>query len=194
MADRSATLDEIHRLAEALDAESVPYVFIGGVAMNAWAVPRGTFDLDVVLSVPEDALRRLLAAMEARGWVVDPVFVSGFRDRLSGMEKIHVQLPVQTTLLTADIFLAHDPYLKSVLERRVLSDTGAGRIWVCTAADVVLLKLVASRRKDLLDVENILQVQGIPERDYLERWADQLGIRKRLEQAFAELEGGPEPG
>ena len=31
-----------------------------------------------------------------------------------------------------------------------------------------------------MDVKNILTVQGVPERAYLERWAEELGVSDRL--------------
>jgi hypothetical protein len=185
MADKPASPDEIHLLAEVLDSEGVPYAFIGGVAMGVWGVPRTTFDLDVAVPDSEADLSRVLAAMSTQGWVVDPIIERGFRDRLAGMDKIQVQLPVQSTLLTADIFLGTTRFLRSVIDRRLPIDLGHGPISVCTPADLILLKLIAGRRKDQLDVENILAVQGIPEREYLERWAAELGVRDRLDAILA---------
>jgi hypothetical protein len=37
MADAPLSLDAIYRLAAVLDRVGVPFVFIGGVALNAWA-------------------------------------------------------------------------------------------------------------------------------------------------------------
>jgi hypothetical protein len=181
MADKPASSDEIHQLAGFLRSQGVVHAFIGGVAMGAWGVPRGTFDLDVVIASTPDEVLRLLASIPDQGWVVDPIFASGFRDRLAGMEKIHMQLPVGSTLLTVDMFLDSTPFLHSVLDRRVSIDLGHGPIHVCTAADLILLKLIAGRPKDLLDIENLHTIQGLPDGEYLTRWANELGVRKRLE-------------
>jgi hypothetical protein len=191
MADKPASPDEIHLLAGVLDSEGVAYAFIGGVAIGVWGVPRTTFDLDVAVSVSESDLSRVLTAMSVRGWVVDPIFERGFRDRLAGMEKIQVQIPVQSTLLTADIFLGTTVFLRSVIDRRIPIDLGHGPVNVCTPADLILLKLIAGRRKDQLDLENVLAVQGIPEREYLERWAAELDVRDRLDAILA---GGSRSG
>jgi hypothetical protein len=51
---------------------------------------------------------------------------------------------------------------------------------VCSAADLVLFKLVAWRRKDQIDLDDVLWVQGVPERSYLEQWARALGVEDRL--------------
>ena len=52
-------------------------------------------------------------------------------------------------------------------------------------APVSALKLVGDRQKDRVDVENVLAVQGVPEREHLEMWASRLGVRDRLSRALS---------
>lgn len=181
MADAPASLDAVYRVSEVLDGERIAYAFIGGIALNAWAVPRATFDLDLTLSIDSDRLIGLFSALSKAHFEIDPPFLKGFRDRVGGMEKVHVHLPVGATLLAVDLFLASTPFLAAVVERHVSIDLGRGPIWLCTAADLILFKLLADRRKDLADIENLVAVQGIPDPSYLNRWADELGVRERLE-------------
>ena len=53
-------------------------------------------------------------------------------------------------------------------------------------ADLLLFKLLADRRKDRLDVQNILTVQGTPDPSYLREWATKLGLSAKLHAALAE--------
>jgi hypothetical protein len=53
---------------------------------------------------------------------------------------------------------------------------------------VLLFKVLADREKDRMDVRNVLTVQGVPERAYLERWANELGIADRLRRALPSSE------
>ena len=161
--------------------------FIGGVAVIAWGLPRQTFDLDVAIAVSPEQFEDLLRTLPARGFVVDDVFRKGFRDRVGEMEKIQVHLPAGRSLLALDVFFVTTPFLRSVLERRVATDLGQGKIFVCSAADLILFKLIANRRKDRVDIENVLTVQGVPEREYLSRWADTLGVRSRLDEELSRL-------
>ena len=100
------------------------------------------------------------------------------------MEKIHLHMPTAASLMAVDVFLAKTPFLRSVIERRVAVDLG-GAIHVCSAADLILFKLLADRPEDRVDASNVLAVQGIPERDYLERWARELGLQARLAELLA---------
>ena len=182
MADAPASLDAIYRVARLVGDEGIPYAFIGGVALNTWAIPRATFDLDLAVSLSAKQVPELLSRFQSADFVLDPAFERGFRDRIAGMEKIHVHLPAGAALMAVDIFFAETPFLRSVLERSVAIDLGQGLLQVCTAADLLLFKLLADRPKDRADVRNVLAVQGIPDREYLERWAGELDVRPRLDE------------
>ncbi len=168
MADAPASLDALYLIAGILEWQKLEYAFIGGIALNVWGIPRSTFDLDVALSLSPERLPELCTALNEAGVVVDAVFQRGFRDRIAGMEKFHVHLPAGLSLLAVDMFLASTPFLRSCLSRRVKIDLGRGSIWVCSAADLVLFKLVANRRKDKVDLDNIL---GLQESVWVERVA-----------------------
>ena len=49
-------------------------------------------------------------------------------------------------------------------------------------------KLLAGRAKDDLDIRNVLAVQGVPDRDYLESWAGRLNVADRLARILARTE------
>jgi hypothetical protein len=187
MAESQVQKETVYELARALDGARVPYAFIGGVAVVGWGVPRATYDLDVAVTVSAQRMPEVARALDESGLLVDDVFRRGYRDQLAGMEKITIQLPVGRSLLDVDVFIESTPFLTSVIERRVRTDIGLGPIFLCTAADVLLFKLVAWRHKDRADIENVITVQGIPERPYLEAWAAKLGVRDRLDETLREL-------
>jgi hypothetical protein len=186
MADAPISKDVIYKLARLLDREKATYAFMGGVALNVWGIPRATFDLDVTLFVDEERSAHLIAALERDGWVVDEIYKRGHRDVVGGMPTLHAQLPVGPTMLTVDLFLATTPFLESTLTRRKHIDLGRGPISVVSAADLLLFKLVAGRRKDVVDIDNLLTVQGVPERDHLLTWAPRLGVAERLSTVLRE--------
>jgi len=180
MADVPASLESIGRVARVLDEAGLPHVFIGGVALNTWGIPRATFDLDIVVTIDDASFPDLFTRFRKAGFVIDATFEKGFRDQVAGMQKLHMHLPVANSLMALDLFLASTPFLRSVVERRVSVDLGAGQFHVCTAADLILFKLLADRPKDRVDTSNVVAIQGIPERAYLERWARELGVQSRL--------------
>ena len=58
-------------------------------------------------------------------------------------------------------------------------------IWVVKPEDLLILKLLASRPRDLIDVADLIFIQGQLNELYLHDWANKLNINDRLEKALA---------
>lgn len=185
MADHAASLESIYRVARAVSGGNSPYCFVGGIALGAWGIPRATFDIDLAVAGDLDNIA-LAARLEREGIDLDDAFATGFRDEIAGMPKVHAHVAAGRSMMAVDVFFASTPFLQSVLERRVAIDLGAGDIYVCTAADLLLLKLIANRPKDRIDADNLLTIQGLPDAEYLRPWAVQLGVDARLDRLLAE--------
>ncbi len=173
---------EIHRI---LDVHTIPHTFVGGLALNAWGVPRATFDIDLCIVLGAGEQGRLLQALRDLGWSVDEAFQRGWRDEMAGLPIIHAHYPTEGALVRVDLMVADTPFLRSVIERRTSVDLGPAAVPVCSAADLVLFKVLVDREKDRMDVRNVLTVQGVPERAYLERWGKELGVSDRLARALS---------
>jgi hypothetical protein len=119
-------------------ASGVEHAFVGGLALSAWGVPRATFDVDLVVSLPTARQAELLAALRVLGWQADEIFERGRHDQMAGIPVIHVQIPAERTLIRIDLLVAETPFLKSMLARRVEIDLGQCPVPICTAADLVL--------------------------------------------------------
>jgi hypothetical protein len=58
--------------------------------------------------------------------------------------------------------------------------------WLVSPEDLILLKLLAARPRDLADIGDVLFTQGQLDKTYLRHWADELGVRAALEEALAD--------
>ena len=181
-----AVVDEVVlQVARMLDVMGVAHAFMGGLALNAWGIPRATFDIDFVVAVRDDDFATFVHALAARGVDADEPYLRGYRDTLAGMEKIAASLQAAGHWYRLDIFRANTPFLESVVQRRVATQVRDAVVYVVSAADLVLFKLIAGRRKDWVDIDNIVAVQGVPEPGYLETWARLLGVEDRLRRILA---------
>lgn len=100
-----------------------------------------------------------------------------------------------------DVFVRRDgPFDREVFSRnaRLTLEDGARSFDVTTAEDIILRKLewfrlgseISERQRG--DVIGVLRVQGSAlDRDYMARWALQLGLTDLLERAFAEADPRP---
>ena len=83
-----------------------------------------------------------------------------------------------------DIFVAESEFQMSLVARRISAEIDERQIWIVTPEDLVLLKLLANRPRDHIDVADILFIQGQLDEDYLKNWASVLEITDRLTAAL----------
>jgi hypothetical protein len=84
-----------------------------------------------------------------------------------------------------------EPFERSQMSRRRLIEDLGDPFWVCTAEDIILQKLLWSRRsrseKQWRQILGVLKAQAaVPNYEYLGDWADRLNQAERLTQAFLE--------
>ena len=167
----------------------VEYAVVGGWAVRAFGVPRATYDVDVTISADRARLSELFSALDELGYDVDDIYRKGWTDDVAGMPLVKARTFVDGRTVVADMFLAENVFQQSLMQRKQLADINGITAWVATPEDIVLMKLVASRHRDLSDIQDIFLMQGTLDQDYLREWAAKLGVADKLEQALKEVEG-----
>ncbi len=137
-----------------LDSLGHQFCFIGGVAVQRWADPRLTQDVDVTLLVEfgdeEKVVTKILEKYQPR--IENPT-----------------QFAIQSRVLLAqdsqgigiDLALGGMPFEQRLIARSSFWGVpGTGRIRTCAAEDLVILKTFAARPRDWSDVENTIIRQG----------------------------------
>lgn len=185
MNDISKALRDIVSIMERL---GLAYAVIGGIAVRAYGIPRPTYDLDFTVSIPRDRLTELYGSVEASGYSVPENYQSGWVDTVAGMPLVKIRCYLQGQGVDVDVFLAETPFQQEIVNRRRLVETLDGSVWLASPEDVVLLKLLAYRSRDISDVNDILFTHGQLDKDYLLHWAERIGVTNRLEDAFRKYE------
>ena len=168
------------------------YIF-GAQAVVIWGQPRQTADVDVTIRLrPEDALP-FWREMEAAGFKLRVSEPEDFIARTRVMPFIHLE-----TGMPLDVVLA-GPGLENIFLQRVVRIREAGlELPVASAEDIVIMKVLAGRPKDIGDVRSILQ-QRIETLDFayiremlamLEGALDQSDLLRSLEAELKRIRGG----
>ena len=160
-----------------LDEHGYKYAIIGGVALPFWGLVRATRDIDIkvlVVDTDYDSVRSALRAgfpVRARQRAPDnPLIIS-----------------VIVEGITVDFLLTLPGYEELIIRRAVRRDLDGWTAWICTAEDLIIQKVVAGRRKDWLDVENVLLVQrGQLDEAYIEEWLAQFAEALDAPEMLAE--------
>jgi len=178
----------IHDLVEIFDQLNLPYAIMGGIAVRAHGIPRPTYDVDFTLAVPRDRLAEMFTAITDRGYSVPESYVHGWVDTVGGMPLVKVRLFLDGRAVDADVFIVETDFQRQVIERRVSADIEGRTVNLVSVEDLILFKLIASRPRDLLDIQDVLFTQGEIDEPYLRRWAGPLGVEAKLDEVLAARE------
>ncbi|MCR9295590.1 MAG: nucleotidyl transferase AbiEii/AbiGii toxin family protein [bacterium] len=182
----AASIEEVLQQMVALcEKQDLEFVVMGGLAVRVHGIPRPTYDVDIAITVDQGRLEQFFEDAQELGYTVAEPFRTGWRDEVGGMPLVRLKtFLTEAQSVDVDIFLNETPYLRSVMDRRMQVDFDDGSMSFVTPEDLILLKLLANRPRDLGDVSDILFVQGELDTKYMYRWADALGIAERLTTAL----------
>lgn len=146
-------------LISVLDRLRAPYAVGGAVAMAFAGFVRATRDLDVLALVPSIRYQEFADALAEAGFSMrgddgasirpDPV-----RMAAAGRELGHFRIWWGDTRV--EVFCPKVPLQDVVLRRRVRVDLGEFVMWLTTAEDLIVLKMIFHRPKDIEDVRRII--------------------------------------
>jgi hypothetical protein len=176
----------LHEFADLFDRLGVPYAVMGGWAVRLYALPRPTYDIDFTIVIDRRRLPDLYEAARDAGFSVPEQFAAGWIDSVAGMPLVKFRLVIEGRSIDIDLFLAESDYQRVLIDRRQSHLVAGRKAWFVSPEDLVLLKLIAGRKRDLADIEDVLLGQPKVDETYLRRWARPLGVAEQLEQALAE--------
>jgi hypothetical protein len=164
-----------------LEAEGIPYMLVGGLANAVWGEPRSTLDIDLTVSVADQRIAGVVTELGRRLRLL-PADPESFVRRTRVLPVEHV------SRVRADLIFALLPFEHHAIDRAVEVEIAGTPVRVCTPEDLILMKIVSERDRDLADARAIvLRRARSLDLPYLEpRIAElaQLLERPAIEQRF----------
>jgi hypothetical protein len=165
-----------------LTGEHVPHALIGGVAVSLTVQPRYTNDVDAVIWVDRAQWESLVGAGAAHG----------FHPRISNLiefaERSRVLLLTHTpTAINVDISFGALPFEKETIDRAQSFPLRGTLLRVSTPEDLVIMKAVAHRPKDALDIGSIVSVAPNLDRQRIRRWVKDFADILEAPELLADL-------
>lgn len=131
---------------------------VGGLALGAWGVVRGTKDVDIVVAPEPENLKRVAnVAVDIHGHVQagESFFSSqlSIANLLAGGE----QVAIETDLGRLDVVQGLDgvPGYEDLHARSVETEILGVKVAVCSVEDLKAMKNAAGRTRDLADLEDL---------------------------------------
>lgn len=172
-------LDVLRDFSQRLESGGVAFMLTGSMAMNYYAQPRMTRDIDLVVKLAPDQTDLLIRLFEADYYIDRLAIVRAIAQR-SMFNLIHNE-----TIIKFDcIVLKDQQYRQEEFARRRRITVSDFQTWIVTREDLIISKLYWARdsRSELQfrDVKNLLNSDC--DMTYLESRAEELGVKPLLEQ------------
>jgi hypothetical protein len=154
-----------------------------GMAISVYAAPRATFDIDAIGDVKEESLDGFLMDLKEQGFSfneANPV------KAIAGMP--FITLYYGRLRIPFDLFLARNEFQRSIIQRSRSLRDGGMELEVISPEDLILVKLLSGRPRDIEDIRQILtENSGVLDFNYLRRWSTELGQQVFLEDEMESL-------
>jgi hypothetical protein len=178
-------VDVLRDVSQRLDSSGVAFMLTGSMAMNFYAQPRMTRDIDLVVKLNSDQTDLLISLFEAE-YYVDRLAIAKAIAQRSMFNLIHNE-----TIVKFDcIVLKDQPYRQEEFARRRRITLGDFQTWIVTREDLILSKLYWARNSkselQLRDVRNLLSSDC--DMPYLFSRAEDLGVKSLLEEVIGSHE------
>jgi predicted nucleotidyltransferase len=157
-------------------------VIIGGIAASLLGTPRYTVDLDAVFLLSFEDIPGLLS--EAAQLGIEP----RISDAAGFALKSRVLLLRHTASGTdIDLSLGILPFEVEMVERSSMVDVGAIKLRLPTPEDLIIMKAVAHRPKDLSDIQAIAASHPDLDKERIRSWLEQFGEALDLPGLWEEI-------
>jgi predicted nucleotidyltransferase len=152
-----------------LNDEKIKYLVVGGVAVNLYGYVRFTGDLDILVLLEEENLKKLDRVMKKMGYSERiPVSLLELHDNKKVKEwlktknlKAYSFNPPKDSLLQIDIIIEESLKFDSFYQKKVTKKIDDIGIPIISLEDLIKMKKRANRDQDILDLKSLIKLKGI---------------------------------
>ena len=180
------SLEEVTKeTAKALKELDIEYVIVGGVAVAGWGNIRTTRDVDVILSLKAEDVKKIVQAFRNRGFFVNE------KDVLDALkEKSHFTIFDERSEYHIDVKGAYGENERRTLRTKKRVGIGGVDAYIASPEDIIANKLRFGSEQDLKDAEGIyIRQLGKLDLRYLEEISGKMGVQEELVELRKRVKG-----
>lgn len=192
-------LDLYFQVLRVLEEQQIAYVIIGAFAGSSFGVTRSTYDIDIVVDLPDAKIDAFVAAFPPPRYYADPLQI---RDSIKWgilFNLIDSSLGRKVDLIPLTMQPGYWFALNNRIRRSIhVSMVSAVEVWLARPEDIIIGKLMAwnegrsyKHEADIRDILIAVKMRDDPEIantfdvDYIDDWAKELG--SEVEQLWSRL-------
>lgn len=161
-------------VTQALEQGQIPYMVSGSLALNEYAIPRMTMDIDIVIDIQEEDITALRGIFSEDFFFDDVAAATEIKQR--GMFNV-----LDTTSgFKIDFMVRKDTlYRRTEFERRKFVQSSGFAAWMVSPEDLIISKLdwiqVLQSDRQHADISKLLTRSDL-DRGYIRYWIAELGL------------------
>ena len=174
-------IDIVRDISHRFEQAGIAYMLTGSMAMNYYAQPRMTRDIDVVIAIGPEDVGRVAALFRPDYYVSEENIRESFAHE-SIFNLIH-----QESVIKVDCIIRKGTeYRREEFERRERISILDFTTFIVSKEDLIISKLFWAKNShseiQLADVQNLLATGY--DAAYLQRWTRELGLDNLLQECF----------
>jgi hypothetical protein len=174
-------IDIVRDISHRFEQAGIPYMLTGSMAMNYYAQPRMTRDIDVVIAISPYDVGRVVSLFRP------DYYVSEESIRESLMHESIFNLIHQDSVIKVDcIIRKRSEYRRAEFKRRQRISILDFTTFIVSKEDLIISKLFWAKDShseiQMRDVKNLLATGY--DTEYLERWTRELDLNNLLQQCL----------
>ncbi len=176
------TLKKVVKILEKL---KIPYLITGGIAIVVWGRPRYTADIDLIIELKKEKVKKLIALLKNEGYIDEDAVNEAlkFQSEFNFIDN--------ETSLKVDFWILQDSdFDRSRLKRAVTRKIFGQNIRFSSAEDLILKKLLwfkeSRSTRQLEDIHSVMAIiKNQLDFNYLRKWAKKQNTLGILEEQIA---------
>jgi len=155
------------RFFKALNSSGLKYLVAGGIAVNLHGFARATGDLDILISLTDEEVKKFVGVVKTLALVPRlPVKIDDFADSAKRKEwitqknmKVFSVYNPQNPMEHIDVMVYEVINFDKAYKNRILMQAKDFQIPVVSIPDLVKMKKIAGRERDLIDIKALEQLE-----------------------------------
>ncbi len=185
MSDRipATLLGALAGLMEWLDAANIPSMVVGGVAASALGRPRLTQDVDALAILPEAEWANALSIAASHGILPRIEHPLDFARRSRVLLLRHAESEIDI-----DVIFGGLSFEQAAIDNSKVHDIGGLRVRLPRIEDLLVMKAVARRPKDLQDIEGLLAAHPEADVTAVRRWVSEFATAMSMSDMLKDFD------
>jgi hypothetical protein len=167
-------LDLLQKVCQSLDEHEIKYMVSGSIALNIYAIPRMTRDIDIVIELSENKIDEFT-----------DLFPNSYYDKNVIKDEIKrkgmFNIIDHSTGFKIDFIIRKESeYFNLAFEQRQRINEFGTDLWVISLNDLIIAKLIwiqeYQSERQMFDIENLL-LNPDADIDYIRKWCEKLKLQ-----------------